>query len=117
MQNNTKAILLALVCTVIVSIAQILLKLGSTSFSLSLNQVYNYPLLLGIVLYFAGAVVLVYGFRLGELSVVYPIMASSYVIVTILSSIYLQEPIIPQKWISLSVITLGVIIIGRGGNS
>ncbi|MBI2145794.1 EamA family transporter [Candidatus Woesearchaeota archaeon] len=117
MENNTKAILLALICTAIVSVAQIFLKQGSDAFSLSLDQIYNYPLLAGVVLYFAGAVVLIYAFRLGELSVVYPVMASSYVIVTILSSIYLQEPIIPQKWIGISLITLGVIIIGRGGKS
>ncbi|MEW5896136.1 MAG: EamA family transporter [Nanoarchaeota archaeon] len=114
MENNTKAVFLALLCALIVSIAQILLKLGSTKFSLSLSQINNYPLLIGAALYVLGSLVYIYAFRMGELSVVYPVMASSYVLVTLLSVYFLGEIILAQKWVGLSLITLGVIIISRG---
>lgn len=115
MKNNIKAILLALLCTAIVSVAQILLKLGSDEFSLSLYQIYNYPLLGGGFLYIIGMFVYIQAFRLGELSIIYPVMASSYVFVTLLSVYFLGETITLQKWSGIFFIILGVIIIGREG--
>lgn len=115
MQNNTKAILLALFCTSIVSVAQILLKLGSEDFSLSFSQIYNYPLLIGGILYVSGAFIFIYAFRLGELSVVYPVMAVGYILVSLLSFYFLDEALAGYKWLGIGLITLGVILIGRGG--
>ncbi|MDP3989953.1 MAG: EamA/RhaT family transporter [archaeon] len=118
-QNNSKAIILALICTVIVSVAQILLKLGSTKFSLSidqiLNQFYNIPLLFGAGLYAIGAIVFIQAFRLGELSVVYPVMASGYILVTILSFYFLNETISMLDSVGLIAITTGVLFIGVSG--
>ena len=116
MKDNTKAVRLALVVTVIVSVSQILLKFGSEQFEFSLNQITNYPLIVGGVLYVLGAFVLIKAFRLGELSVVYPVMASSYILVTLLSVRYLGEIITTQKWVGLALITIGVVFIGRGGS-
>jgi len=115
MNNNLKAISLALICTIIVSIAQILLKKGSADFSLDWTQIYNYPLLIGGLLYAGGAIIFILAFRLGELSVVYPIMASGYVIVTLLSVYFLQEVITLEMGIGIFFITCGVVLIGRGG--
>ncbi len=121
MKDNTKAVLLALLCTAIVSVAQILLKLGSDKFSIAsidaiLLQFTNIHLIIGGILYVGGAFVLIKAFKLGELSVVYPVMASSYISVSILSSIFLNEIITGQKWIGLGLITLGVVFIGVGGD-
>lgn len=116
---QTKGILLALFCTLIVSIAQILLKKASVTFSLApsqiLQQFSNYPLVVGVALYIIGAFFFVKAFRLGDLSVIYPVMASGYVVVTILSVFFLQEVIVFQKWIGMAFITFGVILIGRSG--
>ncbi|MBS3165667.1 EamA family transporter [Candidatus Woesearchaeota archaeon] len=118
MKNNTKAIILALICTIIVSVAQILLKLASADFSIMniFQQIYNIPLVLGAILYFFGAILFIYAFRLGELSVVYPLMASGYILVTILSVYFLGEVITLQKMIGIIFIGVGVVFIGRGGN-
>ena len=120
MKDNNKAIILALICTMIVSVAQILLKMGSDKFSIFslegiIQQFSNYPLIVGGFLYVGGAFVLIKAFKIGELSVVYPVMASSYVIVSLLSAIFLAEPLTGQKMIGLLLITLGVVFIGRGG--
>ncbi len=119
LQSQTKGILLALFCTLIVSVAQILLKKASTTFSLApsqiLQQFSNYPLVIGVALYIIGAFFFVKAFRLGDLSVIYPVMASGYVVVTILSVFFLQEVIVFQKWIGMAFITFGVILIGRSG--
>ena len=111
MKNNTKAIILALICTIIVSVAQILLKLASADFSIMniSQQIYNIPLVLGAILYFFGAILFIYAFRLGELSVVYPLMASGYILVTILSVYFLGEVITLQKMIGIIFIGVGVV--------
>lgn len=118
-KQNTKGILLALLCTAIVSVAQILLKKGSLSFSLApdqiLNQLTNVPLLIGGGLYIVGAVFFIYAFRLGELSVIYPVMASGYIVVTVLSFFFLQETVALQKIMGMALIMGGVILIGRHG--
>jgi drug/metabolite transporter (DMT)-like permease len=115
MENNTKAILLALVCTLIVSFAQIFLKFGSENFAIHWTQIYNFPLVLGFVLYVIGSVSFIFAFRLGEMSVVYPVMASSYITVTLLSVYFLKEVILFQKWVGIVIITIGVFFIGKGG--
>ncbi len=118
-QNYTKGIFLALICTVIVSFAQILLKKGSAYFSLSpeqlLSQLTNIPLLIGGALYILGAVFFIYAFRRGELSVIYPIMASGYIFVTLLSVFFLGEVVTSQKWVGLFLIIGGVVLLGHYG--
>ncbi len=120
MENNTKGIILALICTGIVSVAQILLKIGSEKFTITsiqgiLSQFTNYALIAGGLLYVTGAVVLILAFRYGELSVVYPIMASSYILVTFLSVKFLGEVMTGPKLVGLGMIFLGVVFIGLGG--
>ncbi len=109
--------MLALICTSIVSVAQILLKIGSTNFSLSnvIAQIYNIPLIIGGGLYVIGAFLFILAFRHGELSVVYPVMAFGYVLVSLLSFFFLDEIIGSKGIVGVIFITLGVIFIGRGG--
>lgn len=120
MKNNTKAILLVLICVVIASVGQILLKLGSESFSLIsiqsiLSQITNIPLIIGIIFYAIAAGVMILAFRLGDLSVVYPVMALNYVVVSVLSKVILAEQISGQRIMGLILICIGVIFIGTGG--
>ncbi|MBT4446756.1 hypothetical protein HOA92_05070 [archaeon] len=122
MEDNTKGIVLALITTAIVSIAQILLKLGSEKFNITsvqgiLSQFTNYHLIIGGFLYVGGAVLLIMAFRYGELSVVYPIMASSYIFVTLLSAKYLGEIITGPKVAGLIMIFIGVLFIGNSGKA
>ncbi len=116
-KNYPLVIILALSCTTIVSVAQVLLKIGSAKFSISLDQISNYYLLGGGFLYILGMFLFIWAFRLGELSVVYPVMASGFVIVTFLSVYFLGETITFQKLLGTFLIMTGVIFIGKGGQS
>lgn len=115
MKNNSKAILWILICTLLVSFAQVLLKIGSDSFFLSWMQIYNYHLLGGVFLYVFGAFCFIYAFRYGELSLVYPISAFGYVLVVLLSIFFFAEEITIKKWWGIALIMSGIILIGRGG--
>jgi len=50
-----------------------------------------------------------------DLSFVLPITAFSYLLGAILAHSYLGETVTLTRWIGASIITLGVVVVGRGG--
>ena len=61
-----------------------------------------------------GGTLLIIAFKGGEVSVLYPIIATSYVWVSLLSMKFLDEKINIFKWIGISIIIAGIILIGYG---
>jgi len=117
--DSTKlyAVMLVIICTVIMSFSQILLKIGSSDLSLNIfSVIMNFPLMLGYVLYGICALLLVIAFRGGELSVIYPILALSFVFVNILAWLMLGEEMNILKWLGISAIVIGVSLIGLGSS-
>lgn len=108
-----KTVLLVFLATIFLSITQILYKLASKSFSFSIQQVFNFYLVGGILSCFIGGFMLLLALRKGDLSLVYPLSAFTYIFVTILSYYFLKEIISFQKWIGLVTITLGIITMGQ----
>lgn len=74
----------------------------------------NLPLLLGFILYGVNTVLLVAALRQGHLSVLYPIIALTYVWVTILSPVFFVDHLNPFKIAGVTLIVLGVSLIGAG---
>ena len=72
----------------------------------------NIPLMGGYCLYGLSTVLLVLALRGGELSILYPIISLTYVWVTTLSVVFLKESLNPFKVVGLSVIVLGVAVLG-----
>jgi len=111
-----RSILLVFACTILGALAQLLMKAGMEQFRLEpIALITNLPLIAGYVLYGINTVMLVMALREGELSVLYPIIALTYVWVTLASYIRLHEPPNVYKNIGVTTIILGVIIIGRAG--
>jgi len=117
MKTKLWAIGLVFICTLITSTAQILYKLGANRLSFSnllVSILTNVPLFLGIFLYLVAAAVLLLALKHGELSVLYPIIATSYIWVSILSSYIFGEVINAYKWTGIFFIIVGVTLIGIG---
>ncbi|MBT5022145.1 EamA family transporter [Candidatus Woesearchaeota archaeon] len=109
------AILIIIFSTVITSTASLFLKIGMNKFVLELFSILtNYPLLLGMFLYGIGAGLLIFAFRHGELSVLFPFYSLSFVWVIIFSSVFLNEIINIYKIIGVVGIIIGIILIGLG---
>jgi len=105
-------ILLVLVCAFLGAMGQIFFKLASKEFSLNLlSLIKNYNFLIGAFLYAVSAILFVYSLKFGNLSILYPIIATSYIWVTLLASIILNEPFPIFKWIGIILILTGIIII------
>ena|SRR5215467_7202493 len=113
--SQKRAVTLVCVCTVFGAIAQILMKVGMKHFSPEpLALITNYPLMAGYALYGLNTVMMVLALREGELSMLYPIIALTYVWVTLLSYTVLSEHPNIYKNIGITTIVVGVGVLGRG---
>ncbi|MEM2089627.1 MAG: EamA family transporter [Candidatus Pacearchaeota archaeon] len=105
-------LLLVLFCALLGASGQLLFKLASTEFSFNpLTWFKNFYFLLGILFYAIATVLFVWALKHGNLSILYPIIATSYIWVTIFASVLLKEPFTPLKWIGIGLIVAGVILI------
>lgn len=75
----------------------------------------NVPLISGYFLYGINTLLLVLALKEGELSMLYPIIALTYVWVTLLSYTLLHEPPNIYKNVGITTIVIGVAVLGRGG--
>ena len=74
----------------------------------------NYHLFGGVSLYGIGTVLFIPALKGGELSVLYPFVALSYIWVSLLSVKFLGEKMNRTKWIGIALIIIGVTFIGIG---
>jgi len=101
-----------LFCAVLGSIGQILLKLGSASVSFQfMSWITNLRLIGGISMYAVASILFIFAIKHGNLSILYPLVATSYIWVAILSVRFLGEPFAPVKWIGIALIVSGVCLI------
>ncbi len=113
--TKLKAVLLVFSCTIIGAAAQLLIKIGMTHFRPDLLALLtNYPLIGGYAFYGINTLLLVLALRDGELSTLYPIIAFTYVWVTLLSYTLLGEKPNVYKNVGITLIVLGVAVLGRG---
>lgn len=108
-----KEIWIMLLCTLLISVAQILYKFGAARLPLIFT---NWQLLLGLFLYGIGALLLIIALKTGEVSFVYPIIATSYIWVAILSRIVFGETVSIPKLAGIFCIIVGVAIISIVGS-
>ena len=106
--------LLVVLCTLLTSTAQVLYKFGADKLELSFHGVItNYYILSGLLLYGIGAIMLVTALKHGELTVLYPIIATSYIWVALMSWYFFNESMNYLKWIGIFTIVVGIIFITR----
>jgi multidrug transporter EmrE-like cation transporter len=107
-------------CTVFGAAAQILMKTGanaqeqSTLAALALAILRDPYLFSGYALYGLSTLMLIVALKDGELSVLYPVIALTYVWVTVLSVFMFQEVMNPFKVVGLAIVVVGVAILGGG---
>ena len=117
---SRQPVLLVFGCTILGAAAQILMKNGAKELA-DLSRVTlvglltNLPLMSGFVLYGLSALLLVIALKDGELSLLYPVIALTYVWVAILSLVVIHEQINAWKWFGIALIVTGVAVIGKGG--
>ncbi len=110
------AIGLVVVCTLFTSFAQIFYKFGADRLSFDIFSIItNWQIIIGLILYGTAAVLLIIALSAGEVSVLYPIIATSYIWVSLLSMYFFGEIINLYKWVGMIFIFFGVILVAKGG--
>jgi drug/metabolite transporter (DMT)-like permease len=118
--TRRRSIMLVLMCTVFGAAAQMLIKAGASSLPhLSgvipnlMAMAVNSRLLAGYSLYGISTILLIIALRHGELSLLYPVIALTYVWVAILSVLVFHEYMNPLRLGGVAVIVVGVAILGQ----
>jgi len=102
--NSLKGVALMLISSILVCFGQLCWKLsGTTGIML---------LIIGFGLYGIGALVMIYAYRFGKLSVLQPVLSMNYVLSTILGVSLLKEVFSPQMAFGVCIIICGVVILG-----
>jgi multidrug transporter EmrE-like cation transporter len=102
-------------CTILGAAAQILFKTGANQLvhPTLMAVLMNWPLLGGLSLYGVSTVLLVLALKDGELSLLYPVIALTYVWVTVLSLLIFHDRVNPIKLTGVGIIVIGVAVLGR----
>jgi multidrug transporter EmrE-like cation transporter len=106
-------------CTVLGAAAQMLMKIGLGHLGQPgiMGYLTSLPLLAGYCLYGLNTVLMVFALRDGELSILYPIIALTYVWVTVLSAVFFHESLNVFKLLGVATVVAGVAVLGRGSRS
>lgn len=113
LSKRSLVLLLMFLCTLFVSGAQVFWKKGANAFP-AITTAVIVNLLIGFALYGVGFVLLMWAFRHGEASVVFPMLALSYVWVLILAAVFFAEPVTIAKGSGVALVVVGISLLGWG---
>jgi drug/metabolite transporter (DMT)-like permease len=107
-----KILLLTALAAFIGSIGQLEFKQGANNLQFDIKLLLtNYHLIAGLVVYALSTVLYVYALNKENLSILYPIIATSYIWTLIFSKVFLKEPVGLTSWAGVFFILLGVALI------
>ncbi|MEW6062889.1 MAG: hypothetical protein AB1571_00770 [Nanoarchaeota archaeon] len=106
------SIIIIVIAAAIGSFGALFIKKGSKHFTI--KKPFNKDIVIGVLLYGISTLLFIPALKLGELSVLYPFVATGYIWIIMLSKKYLNESITLTKIISIALIIIGVSFIGFG---
>src|SRR3989338_6637246 len=113
-KTSLKAIFLIILCTLFTSVGQLLWKKGLIS--LNFNDwlsFLNMFIILGFISYGLGFILMLLALKSGELSVLYPIIATSFIWISIFSPIFFPtDEMNIWKWAGVILIIISVSLLG-----
>ena len=119
--QQRRSFLLVVCCTIIGAAAQVLIKKGAgalgpnpTMVQTALAMLLTPALFAGYAMYGVSTVLLVLALRHGQLSLLYPVFAMTYVWVTVLSVVVFHESMNVFKLAGIAIIVGGIAVLGKG---
>lgn len=114
MQTKIVLILVVAFCALLGAFGQIFFKLASKDLTFDLTSILtNWKLFVGLALYAIATILFVISLKFGNLSILYPVIATSYIWVAFLATIVLKESFPLYKWSGVFLIIIAVYIIAR----
>lgn len=94
------------------SIAAVFLKGGADRLHRKLASIWtNWRLAAGIALFVLSSLFYLKGIKVGELTILYPMVSFGYVWTLLWSRIFFQEPLTKHKFAGLALIMLGILLL------
>ena len=120
--ERQRSLILVSLCTVLGAAAQIFMKKGADpnihGMLPTMMRIFtNLNMFIGYALYGTSAILLVLALRKGQLSLIYPVIALTFVWVAILSVLVLHEELSLMRIGGVITIVLGVGLLGLGDSS
>jgi multidrug transporter EmrE-like cation transporter len=118
-EQSRRAVMLVFLVTIIGAAAQVLIKSGASTLNhpslieTGIAILTNPKLFIGYSMYGMSMILMVLALRHGDLSAVYPVMALTFVWVTILSVAVFHESLNLSKIAGIGLIVAGVATFGR----
>jgi len=110
---NQLSVMLVLAESALTAIAAFFVKVGMNQFNF--RTIFKNTILgSGIFLYGISAVIYIIALRGEELSVLFPLVSTTYIWSSLLSIKFLKEKMTVGKWLSVIGIIIGVLFIGLG---
>lgn len=115
MNTPLSSILLVFAASFIGSFGAVFLKMGAGRLHRDIRSlVFNWRLAAGVALYLLSFVFYFLGLRVGELSVLYPMVALGYIWTMVWSRIFFGEPFSRRKVGGIALILAGVVLLKAG---
>lgn len=115
MKTKLSAVILIIFGTLFTTTAQLFYKAGVNLLTLN-NWYSNWFIPAGIMFYVVAGILLITALKRGEVSVLYPIFATSFIWVLVFSKYLFGEQFTSQKWIGVGAIIFGIMLISIGSN-
>ena len=102
-------VILVIISSLLGATGMLFFKLGSKKISFKImDWLTNWRVILGLFLYATATITLVSALKIGDLSIVYPMYAFSYLWVALLSQTLLKEKISLLNWVGVFLIIGGI---------
>ena len=106
------AIIVVLICAFLGAGGQIFFKLASENLNFNImSWLTNYKLIIGLFLYGIATILFVYTLKFGNVSLLYPVIATSYIWVSIFAVLFLGEHMSTYRWLGILLIIGGVSLV------
>lgn len=111
-----KPLVLMLASSFFVSIAQLFYKSGASRLELNIGSLLrNWPLAAGVLSYGLALVLMLEAYKRAPLTLLYPMIAASYIWVVLLAAAIFQDEVISRSTVGgVLLIVLGISLIGAG---
>ena len=112
MSTPLSSILYVFGASFIGSIAAVFLKGGADRLHRKLSSIWtNWRLVAGIALFVLSSLFYLKGIKVGELTILYPMVSFGYVWTLLWSRIFFQEPLTKHKFAGLALIMFGILLL------
>lgn len=112
--NKLELVSITAGCALLGAIGQLFFKLGSATSSLNISSlILNWQIVLGIFFYAVATISFILILKKADLSLLYPIVATSYIWVAIFSLFLLKEKLFLYNWLGILLIIGGVYLTSK----